>query len=94
MDSGAADGEATFQLTDEHRMLLQIRDTLYEGSWEDFLRDLRARAAGRPHVFELLPPTAAVKATIAHHVELIERMREWELEHGGTLRAGSEGSCG
>lgn len=31
-ETHAGDG---FPLTDEHRMLLRIRDTLYEGSWED-----------------------------------------------------------
>jgi len=73
-------------LTDDHRMLLQIRDTLYEGSWEDFIRDLEARAAGRPHVFELVPVSDNMKATIAGHLRMISDMREWEATQGRPLR--------
>jgi hypothetical protein len=68
-------------------MLLQIRDTLYEGNWDDFLTDLRSRAEGRPHVFETLPVSPSMKATIAHHMELIAQMRSWELVHGQALQA-------
>ncbi len=66
------------RLTDEHRMLLHIRDTLYEGSWEDFLCDLRARDQGRPHVFETVPDSPAMRATIESHVAMIEAMQVWE----------------
>jgi len=75
-----------FLLTEDHRMLLQIRDTLYEGSWEDFIRDLEARAAGRPHVFELVPASDSMKATIAGHLRMINDMREWEAAQGRRLR--------
>jgi hypothetical protein len=75
------------QLTDEHRMLLDIRDTLYEGSWEDFVRDLRARERGRPHVFDTLPDSPALKATIEGHLVLIEAMRAWETNRGCRLSA-------
>ncbi len=67
-------------------MLLQIRDTLYEGSWEDFIRDLEARAAGRPHVFELVPASDKMKATIASHLRMIEEMRKCEAAQGRRLR--------
>jgi hypothetical protein len=67
-------------------MLLQIRDTLYEGSWEDFVTDLRARAEGRPHVFETVPVSASLKATIAHHLELISAMQAREHDLGRGLR--------
>ncbi len=73
-------------LTDDHRMLLQIRETLYEGSWEDFIRDLEARAAGRPHVFELVPASDRMKATIAGHLRMIDEMRKWEAALGRPLR--------
>lgn len=74
-------------MTDDHRMLLQIRDTLYEGSWEDFVHDLRARAEGRPHVFELVPVSEQMKSTIADHLAMIEKMQRWEIAHGRILRA-------
>ena len=72
-------------LTEEQRMLIQIRDTLYEGSWDDFLDDLRARAEGRPHVFALNSASPEFKTTIERHVDLIEKLREWEREHRRTL---------
>ena len=69
-------------LTMEHRMLLRMRDTLYEGNWEDFEFDLRARAEGRPHVFDTVPPSRDMRATIEHHLRLIADMRDWEGRHG------------
>jgi hypothetical protein len=78
---------STFPLTEEHRMLLRVRDTLYEGSWEDFIRDLRARSQGRPHVFETIPTSPHMTRTIANHLELIEQMAEWEARAGETLSA-------
>ena len=80
-------GADRFPLTDDHRMLLQIRDTLYEGSWDDFVHDLRARAEGRPHVFEIVPASERMKATIAGHLTMIEQMQSWEAAHGRALRA-------
>lgn len=70
-------------------MLIQIRDTLYEGNWNDFLRDLNARAQDRPHVFETVAPSAETKSTIAHHVAMIEQMRAWETDHDCVLHTGS-----
>jgi len=72
-------------------MLLEIRDTLYEGSWEDFIKDLEARAAGRPHVFELVPASDSMKATIAGHLRMISDMREWEADIGRRLRPNEYG---
>ncbi len=72
-------------LTEEQRMLIQIRDTLYEGSWDDFLEDLRARADGRPHVFAIARASPELKSTIEHHVALIEELRRWECQHRRTL---------
>jgi hypothetical protein len=75
------------ELTADHRMLLEIRDTLYEGSWDDFVVDLQARAASRPHVFETVPTSPEMKATIANHLAMIERMKRWETEHGRALHS-------
>lgn len=72
-------------LTPEQRMLLQMRDTLYEGNWDDFLADLNARADNRPHVFATVPASADMRATIAHHLALIADMQRWEREHQRTL---------
>jgi hypothetical protein len=85
--TSANEGPKRLFLTDEHRMLLQIRDTLYEGSWDDFVHDLRARAGGRPHVFEIVPASERMKATIAGHLAMIEQMQSWEAAHGRALRA-------
>ena len=84
--TSADEGWKRLSLTDEHRMLLQIRDTLYEGSWDDFVHDLRARAEGRPHVFEIVPASERMKATIAGHLTMIEHMQSWETAHGRALR--------
>ena len=43
MASAEPSGRNDLRLTDEHRMLLRMRDTLYEGSWDDFAHDLRAK---------------------------------------------------
>lgn len=70
------------KLTDEQRMLVQIRDTLYEGSWDDFLRDLSARSEGRPHVFAIGDASPELKSTIERHVQLIHELQSWEQLHG------------
>ena len=75
-----------FVLTDEHRMLIEIRDTLYEGSWEDFTRDLEARRQAQPHVFETVPESPEMLATIGTHLELIDAMWAWERANRQTLR--------
>ena len=64
MGSPPTSGHGNFGLSETHRMLLRMRDTLYEGSWEDFARDLRARAEDMPHIFETVPTSQQMKATI------------------------------
>ncbi len=88
MSHSHAGEEASLELTEEHRMLLRMRDTLYEGSWEDFERDLRLRAEGKPHVFETIPDSPHMRAAITHHLELIRQMRAWEQRFGERLRDG------
>lgn len=85
---GPTDGSGgdEFDLTAEHRMLLRIRDTLYEGSWEDFVEDLRSRAEDRAHVFETVPASPEMKTTIATHLRMIEAMEKWEAQHQRTLK--------
>ena len=40
-------------LLPEERMLIRIRDELYEGSWETMRHDLENRLAGKPYIFKL-----------------------------------------
>lgn len=74
-------------LTDEQRMLVMIRDTLYEGSWGDFMHDLQARRDSKPHVFDIVPASDTLRATICAHLAQIAQLRSWEQKHGATLRA-------
>ena len=75
------------KLTDEDRMLLRIRDTLYEGNWSDFTHDLVARRDSKPHVFDIEPASDRLRRTIEVHLTQIARLRSWEEKHGVTLRA-------
>jgi hypothetical protein len=72
-------------LTDEHRMLLTLREELYEGSWGAMLQDLQDRLDGRPHVFEWTPPDGRMRTTLVAHMKLIEEMRQAEAELGVNL---------
>jgi hypothetical protein len=83
----AAAASEALVLTEEHRMLLTIRDTLYEGSWADFAADLEARRRAEPHVFETIPDSPQLLVTIGNHLALIEQMRAWEKRTGRVLRA-------
>ncbi|HRX86002.1 MAG TPA: hypothetical protein P5572_13365 [Phycisphaerae bacterium] len=86
------DGSAAHRLvlTAEHRMLLEIRDTLYEGRWDVFARDLEARRRAEPHVFDTVAETPDMLATIGAHLTLIAEMQAWERTHGTTLRSDGE----
>jgi hypothetical protein len=75
------------ELSAEQRMLLDIRDTLYEGNWDDFVCDLEARLHGQPHVFDLVPETPGFAVTIRHHLRLIDELRAWEQAHRTTLHS-------
>ena len=86
MGATEASGGDAFPLDTEHRMLLRIRDTLYEGNWEDFVEDLRARAEDRPHVFETVSTSQEMKTTIATHLAMIEAMQAWEAQHDRPLK--------
>jgi hypothetical protein len=76
-------------LTPEHRMLLRMRETLYEGDWADFVRDLEARLAEKPYVFETVAPSAQVRVIIETHLRMIREMSEWEGSTGLRLEARS-----
>ncbi len=78
------------ELSEDEGMLLAIRDTLYEGSWEDFLLDLRERLSDRPYVFDVHPVSPRLKDTMRRHVALIEQLSRWERDHGVTLHSEPE----
>ena len=72
-------------LTEEQRMLVDLRDVLYEGSWEDFRSDLKARQESRPHVFDVVPASPRLKGTIERHLRVINELDCWERAHGRKL---------
>lgn len=55
------------------RVLLQLKEHLYEGSWERILDDLKARLNDKPYIFKL-------SQTIVRDVAAIERMKAYELQ--------------
>lgn len=71
--------EAYFQsLPPEEEQLVILRDLLYEGDWEEMLRDLRDRESGKPFIFKL-------KTRIREDIQRIEKLREYERSHGVDL---------
>ncbi len=60
------------------RVLVELKEKLYEGSWERILADLRARVSGQPYIYKL-------SQTIARDIAAIERMRAYEQRHGVDL---------
>ena len=54
------------------RVLLDLKDQLYEGSWERILADLKARLDNKPYIYKL-------SQTIARDLAAIERMKSYEL---------------
>lgn len=66
------------------RVLLDVKDQLYEGSWERILGDLRARLDNKPYLYKL-------SQTIARDVAAIERMRAYELRWRVNLSALARG---
>ena len=67
-------------------MLLDLRDVLYDGSWEDFRHDLQARQESRPHVFDVVRPSPRLKKTIEQHLRVIDELERWERTHRRRLR--------
>ena len=62
------------QLTGDERMLVSLRDELYEGSWEQMLKDLKDRLEGKPYIFKLVNRISA-------DIQRIEKLREYEKKH-------------
>ena len=65
-------------LTPEEKVLIRVRDTLYEGSWDELEADLRARLGGKPYIFKLA-------TRIEEDLARIERLRGFERESGADV---------
>jgi len=66
-------------LTKEERLLVAIRDELYEGSWEELLADLEARKGRKPFIVKLA-------TRIEEDMARVEKLRAFEREHAVDLR--------
>jgi hypothetical protein len=62
------------RLTPEDRVLITLRDELYESSWDKMLKDLKDRMRGRPYIFKLV---SRIKEDIAR----IEQLQTYEQKH-------------
>jgi hypothetical protein len=62
------------QLTGDERMLVSLRDELYDGSWDQMLKDLKDRLEGKPYIFKLVNRISA-------DIQRIEKLREYEKKH-------------
>lgn len=67
-------------LTREERVLVLLRDQLYDGSWDDLELDLRARKERKPSVFKL-------NTRIEEDLERIAKLRGYEQTRGIDLGA-------
>lgn len=70
--------EFVARLEPHERVLLDLKDQLYEGSWERIIEDLRARLEGQPYIYKL-------SRTIARDLAAIERMKAYETRQGVDL---------
>ena len=71
-DSGLSPADFFARLQPYERVLLDLRDHLYEGSWERMLGDLKARLENKPYLYKL-------SQAITRDIAAIERMRTYEL---------------
>jgi hypothetical protein len=62
------------QLSADERMLITLRDELYDGSWEQMLKDLKDRLEGKPYIFKLVNRISA-------DIQRIEKLGEYEKKH-------------
>jgi len=62
------------QLSGDERMLVSLRDELYEGSWDQMMKDLKDRLEGKPYIFKLVNRISA-------DIQRIEKLREYEKKH-------------
>ncbi len=65
-------------LSNEHRMLVVLKNQLYDGSWEPMLDDLKNRLVGKPYIFKLVN-------RIQDDIERIQEMQKFEAENNVDL---------
>lgn len=58
-------------LSAEERMLVRLRDELYEGSWPTMRRDLENRLTGKPYIFKLV-------SRIEHDLQAVDLLAAYE----------------
>ena len=61
-------------LADEDKMLIRLREELYEGRWDAMLADLDDRLHGRPYIFRLAN-------RIQDDMARIQKLSRFEREH-------------
>jgi hypothetical protein len=69
------------------RVLLDLKDQLYEGSWDRILADLKARLDNKPYMYKL-------GQTISRDMAAIERMRAYEMRNNVNLSDLARGKQG
>lgn len=62
------------QLSDEQRMLILLKNELYESSWEAMREDLSNRLDGKPYIFKLAN-------RIKEDMDRIQQLQNYEDEH-------------
>jgi hypothetical protein len=79
-DSAGANGVDEFvrNLSDEDKMLLRLREELYEGRWDALLADLNDRLHGRPFIFRLA-------SRIQDDMSRVQRLSRFERQKGINL---------
>ena len=65
-------------LTDEDKMLIRLREELYEGRWDAMLSDLTDRLHGKPYIFRLA-------SRIQDDMERVQKLSRFEREKGINL---------
>ncbi len=65
-------------LSEDEKTLILLRDELYEGSWDEMLKDLENRVAGKPYVFKLV-------TRIEDDIKRIQKLKKFEEEEGINL---------
>lgn len=66
------------KITPDAKMLLDLRNELYNGSWDEMIKDLNYRMKGRPFVYKLVE---RIKADLRR----IDKLQEYEKQHGINL---------
>jgi len=58
----------------EEAQLIAMREILYDGFWDEMIKDLEARREGKPCVYKL-------QTRIEEDLQRIERLKAYEAEH-------------